>query len=250
MSPDEAICATLKNHHFLENCHMQVVGYARVSTEEQAVNGQGLDVQRAKLEAYCSLYELTLLKIVIDSGVSGKTLRRDGLHECLQMLSNGTADGLVVCKLDRLTRSVGDWQMLIEDHFSEKAGKQLFSVADSIDTRTAAGRLVLNVLLSVAQWEREIISERTRETLQHKISKHQRCGKVRYGFDLQPDGLHLAPNAAEQAAIQLMRDLRGQGLGYRRIAAELTSRNIATKEGRPWAHTSVKGVLQRNPAAA
>ena len=69
------------------------------------------------------------------------------------MLKRGEADGLAVVKLDRLTRSVADWQTLIDGWFGERAGKQLFSVGDSIDTRTAAGRLVLNVLMSVAAWD-------------------------------------------------------------------------------------------------
>lgn len=89
---------------------------------------------------------------------------------------------MVVVKLDRLTRSVADWQLLIDDYFGERSGKQLFSVADSIDTRTAAGRLVLNVLLSVAQWERETTGERTREALRHKDSHRRtvRQGAIRF----------------------------------------------------------------------
>jgi site-specific DNA recombinase len=168
---------------------MKVIGYIRVSTEEQAVNGQSLDAQRAKLEAYAALYDLELVDIIVDAGVSAKSLEPARPAGCLAKLRRGEADGLVIAKLDRLTRSVGDWQALIDGYFGDKAGKQLFSVADSIDTRTAAGRLVLNVLLlSVPQWERETIAERTRDALQHKIGKGERCGKVRFGFALADDG--------------------------------------------------------------
>jgi site-specific DNA recombinase len=214
---------------------MRVVGYIRVSTEEQATNGQSLDAQRAKLEAYAALYDLQLVAIIVD-GVSAKTLNRPGLQEALTMLRSGAADGLLIAKLDRLTRNVGDWQKLIDGYFGDKAGKQLFSVADSIDTRTAAGRLVLNVLLSVAQWERETIAERTADALQHKIRKGERCGKVRFGFDLADDGKTLVAIPAEQEAIALMRELR---------AAGQTLRDIQTKEGKPWQHTTVKGILSR-----
>ena len=105
------------------------------------------------------------------------------------MIRSGKASGLVIAKLDRLSRSVVDWNTLIDGYFGEKAGKQIFSVADSIDTRTAAGRLVLNVLMSVAQWERETIGERTKDALQHKIRNGERCGKVRFGFRLADDGV-------------------------------------------------------------
>lgn len=224
---------------------MRVVGYVRVSTDEQASHGQSLDAQRAKIEAYAQLYDLELVAVVADAGQSGKSLNREGLQRALSMLSKGLADGLVIAKLDRLTRSVGDWQALIDGYFGDKAGKQLFSVGDSIDTRTAAGRLVLNVLLSVAQWEREAIGERTRDALQHKIGKGERCGKVRFGYDLAPNGKTLVPNSAEQRAIGLIRKLRAAGESLRAIAAELNRRGIPTKEGRPWIHMSVAGILAR-----
>jgi DNA invertase Pin-like site-specific DNA recombinase len=104
---------------------------------------------------------------------------------------------------------------------------------------------VLNVLLSVAQWEREAIGERTRDALQHKIAKGERCGKVRFGFDLADDGKTLVPNTQEQEAIRLMQDLRAAGESLRDIAEELNRRGICTKEGRPWKHTSAQGILAR-----
>src|SRR5262249_15317984 len=167
---------------------MKVICYCRVSTNDQADNGVSLDAQKAKLTAYASLYDLTVVEVITDAGESAKSLNRPGLQRALAMLRRGEADGLAVVKLDRLTRSVADWQVLIDDYFGERPGKQLFSVADSIDTRTAAGRLVLNVLLSVAQWERETTAERTREALRHKIRNKERVGKVRFGYDLADDG--------------------------------------------------------------
>lgn len=224
---------------------MKVIGYIRVSTEEQATSGQSLDAQRAKLEAYAKLYDLELVEVVVDAGASAKTLNRPGLQEALGKLRKGAAAGLVIAKLDRLSRSVKDWNALIDGFFGEKAGKQLFSVADSIDTRTAAGRLVLNVLMSVAQWERETIGERTRDTLRYKISKGERCGKVRFGFDLAGDGKTLVANAEEQEAIALMRELRAAGKSYPAIVAELTARGIRTKEGKTWQPMTVRNILTR-----
>jgi DNA invertase Pin-like site-specific DNA recombinase len=224
---------------------LKVVGYVRVSTEEQADNGQFLEVQKAKLTAYAALYELELVEIITDAGISAKSLHRPGLQRALSLLRKGQVQGLLIAKLDRLTRSVGDWQRLIEEHFSEKAGRQLFSVNDSIDTRSAAGRLVLNVLRSVAQWEREVISERTQDALRHKFTKGQRVGKVRFGYDLADDGKTLLPNPVEQEALSLMKQLRDAGQTLRAIATELNSRGIRTKEGKPWIHTSVERILRR-----
>ncbi|HEY5312706.1 MAG TPA: recombinase family protein, partial [Pirellulales bacterium] len=168
---------------------MKVVAYVRVSTEEQATSGVSLDAQRAKLQAYAALYDLDLVEVIADEGVSAKSLNRPGLQRALAMLTKGKVAGLLVAKLDRLSRSVADWNILIDQHFGEKAGRQLFSVGDSIDTRTAAGRLVLNVLMSVAQWEREAIGERTRDALGHKRSKGERVGQVPFGKRLAADGV-------------------------------------------------------------
>jgi len=225
---------------------MKVVCYCRVSTADQADSGISLEAQVAKMQAYASLYDLTIVEIVTDAGESAKSLNRPGLQAALAMLKAGKADGLLIVKLDRLTRSVADWQDLIDAYFGERGGKQLLSVNDSIDTRTAAGRLVLNVLITVAQWERETIGERTRDALQHKIRSRQRVGKVRFGYDLAPDGVSLIENTAEQQTVALMRDLRAAGRTLRQIAAELTQRNILTKEGHSqWQHQTVAYILRR-----
>lgn len=229
---------------------MRVIIYSRVSTADQADCGVSLEAQEAKLAAYASLYDLEVVEAIVDAGESAKSLNRPGLQRALTMLKRGEADGLAVVKLDRLTRSVADWQALIDGWFGERAGKQLFSVGDSIDTRTAAGRLVLNVLMSVAAWEREAIGERTREALRHKIRQNQRCGKVRFGYNLAADGKTLVPNAAEQQAIDLMTGLRTAGRTLRQIATELTSQGIRTKEGGAWTHTAVARILDRQRKAA
>lgn len=230
---------------------MRVIGYARVSTTEQATGGVSLDAQVAKIKAYCELFGLKAVEVIVDAGESAKSLKRPGLQRALAMLKRKDAEGMVVCKLDRLSRSVLDWNTLIDGYFGEKAGKQLFSVNDSIDTRTAAGRLVLNVLMSVAQWEREAIGERTRDALRHKRRCGQRVGKVPYGWALADDGSTLVSVPAEQDAIGLIRNLRSEKLTLRHIAGELTAQGIPTKEGNSrWTHTAVARILDREPAQA
>ena len=102
-------------------------GYARVSTAEQSHDGVSLDAQREKIRLYAELYGLDLIEMVTDAGVSAKTLDRPGLIHVLGLLERGEATGLVVYKLDRLTRSLGDWTILIDRFFGER-GKPLAHV--------------------------------------------------------------------------------------------------------------------------
>lgn len=218
----------------------KAIGYIRVSTQEQATSGYSLDAQKAKLEAYAALYDIELTDIVIDAGVSAKSLKREGLQRVLTTLDNGGADAVLIFKLDRLTRSVKDWNVLIEKYFTNKA---LLSVSDQIDTRTAAGRLCLNVLMSVAQWERETIGERTSTALQYKKSQGQHIGSVPYGYEAIDKTLAVVES--EAAAIALIKDMKEQGLKLQAIADELNAQNIPTKRGGKWYPTSVKNVLER-----
>ena len=158
------------------------------------------------------------------------------------------ADGLLVYKLDRLTRNLADWQHLIDNYFSERKGRTLLSMSESIDTTTAVGRMMLNMIIMFAQWERETIGERTRDALRYKIKNRERCGKVRYGYILALDGVKLAPDANEQGVIDLMRSMRAAGNSLRQIAEHLNENHVPTKEGRPWNHTTIDGILGRKIA--
>ena len=225
---------------------MKVIGYVRVSTEEQSAEGVSLAAQEAKIRAYADLYDLELIEVIVDAGQSAKSLKRPGLTRALGMLKAGKAGGMVIAKLDRLSRNVSDFNSLIEGYFGEKAGKQLMSVADSIDTRTAAGRLVLNVLMSVSQWEREAIGERTKDAMSHKKSKGERVGTIPFGFDLAANGVDLISNEIEQSVIADIRRLKGEGYSLRSIAEELTRQGASTKKGKAkWSHMTVAGILNR-----
>ena len=226
----------------------RVIGYLRVSTDEQAQEGVSLAVQEAKVRAYCDLYELDLIGIEVDPGASGKNMDRPGLQRALASLRSGAAGGVVIAKLDRLSRSVADMDCLIRGYFGERAkvGAALFSVSDQVDTRTASGRLVLNVLMSVAQWEREIISERTREALQFKKSKGERIsGAIPYGWNLGADGIHLAECPAEQTIIATARGLRAAGLSQRKVVAALAKRGLCNRKGNGFALVHVQKMLKQ-----
>lgn len=157
-----------------------VVGYIRVSTEQQAGEGVSLDAQRARLEAYAVAMDLDLVAVCEDRGLSAKSLARPGLQQALAMLESGNASGLVVTKLDRLTRSVKDLGDLVDRYFASRFS--LLSLSDSIDTRTASGRLVLHVLGAVSQWEREATAERTRDALAQLRADGVRLGAEPLGW--------------------------------------------------------------------
>jgi site-specific DNA recombinase len=149
---------------------------------------------------------------------------RPGLPQALAMLARGEAQALIVLKLDRLTRSVRD-------------------LGEQIDTRTAAGRLVLNVLASVAQWERETIGERTATAMAHKKTRGERVGAVPYGYGLGADGHALVPVAAEQAVIAEARRLKASGLALRTIAAELERAGMVARNGRRFEAAQVQRMV-------
>lgn len=208
----------------------KLIGYIRVSTDEQAQGGHSLGAQRAKLEQYASLYDLELVEVVVDAGISAKTLDRPGLQQALAALKAGQAEGILVAKLDRLTRSVKDLGALLEGYFASKFA--LLSVADQIDTSTAAGRLVLNVLTSVAQWEREAIGERTSAALRHKIANGEHVGAPALGFKVEEG--KLVENEDETETLERIAELRAAGQTFREIAAMLTAEGYRTKRGATW----------------
>jgi DNA invertase Pin-like site-specific DNA recombinase len=205
----------------------RVLGYVRASTEEQQAT---LEAQREKITRYCELYGLQLVDVIVDSGASARSLDREGLQRALGHLEAGEVDGLVVAKLDRLTRSVRDLGTLID--LVQEGSWSLYSVADHIDTTTAAGRLVLNIMGSVTQWEREEISERTKAALAVKKAQGVKLGRR---FE------QLAPGVLER-----VRALRAEGLTLEAVAAACQEEGLPTpKGGKAWHPTTVRRLLER-----
>ena len=110
------------------------------------------------------------VRVITDAGYSAKNLKRPGIEELYQLVAGGEVDGVVVSKLDRLTRSIRDLHMLLEGLFNTI---DLHSVSEKVDTNSASGRLVLNVLMSVAEWEREAISEASATARSNTSSSHE-----------------------------------------------------------------------------
>ena len=167
----------------------QAFGYIRVSTTGQAVDGVSLEAQRARIEAYCLLNELELAAVFVDAGISGK--RADNRPE-LQNALNAVcgASGVLVCySLSRLARSTKDTIAISER--LDKAGADLVSLSEKIDTTSAAGKMVFRMLAVMAEFERDVISERTTTAMAHKKSQGERVGEIPFGYQLAADGVML-----------------------------------------------------------
>ncbi len=226
----------------------RAIAYLRVSTDKQADGGVSLDAQRRKVAAYAELYNLEIVTVEVDAGASAKSLDRPALARTLAALKAGEADALLVVKLDRLTRSVRDLGDLVD--LSNREGWGLLSVSEQLDTRTAAGRMVLNILAAVSQWEREAIGERTAAVMAHKRANDEYTGgEAPYGWRVAGDGVSLEPHAAEQEAIAVARDLRAAGLSLRKVGAELAARGVLPRTGKGWHPEKVKRLCAAKVAA-
>jgi DNA invertase Pin-like site-specific DNA recombinase len=221
---------------------MKAIGYVRVSTDKQADGGVSLEAQAEKIRAMAVVQGAELLEVVVDAGESAKSLDRPGMQRLLALVDARKLDAVIISKLDRFTRSVKDLAELLER--LERRSVALVSVADSLDTHTAAGRLVLNIMVSVSQWEREAIGERTRDAMQHKRSKGERVGNIPFGFQVAADGVTLEPSAAEQSILDRMRELKSIGFTTREIAAELNRQGCLTRRGTLWRHQYVASILK------
>ena len=219
---------------------MKVIAYARVSTEEQASNGVSLDLQEAKLRAYAEAKEWMIIGVVTEDA-SGKNLNRPGLQSALTTIKAGEVDALLCYKLDRLTRSVSDLDYLtrtLNDH-----GVALVSLNESLDGTTAAGRLMMNLLAVVSQWEREAIGERTRAALSHKKASGEVYARVPFGYRRVGD--RLEPVKKELDVVRRMRDWQEGGVSLREIARRLNAEGVRSKRGGGWSHRTV-GYILRN----
>jgi len=227
---------------------MNAMGYVRVSTDKQADGGVSLEAQEQKVRAMAVVQGVTLTEVIVDAGESAKSLSRPGMARLLALVDAGAVDCIIIAKLDRLTRSVSDLAALLKRF--ERRGVSLVSVADALDTRSAAGRLVLNIMVSVSQWEREAIGERTRDAMRHKRANGQRVGTVPFGYRPAADGVQLEADTAEQAIVSQMVTLAAAGLTTRETAAELNRRGLTTRRGTAWRFQYVAAALRSSRACA
>jgi DNA invertase Pin-like site-specific DNA recombinase len=204
-----------------------VIGYIRVSTEEQADSRAGLDAQRAAILAEAQRRGWHLVEVIEDAGYSGKDLKRPGIVVALEALKAHHADTLVVAKLDRLSRSMLDFAGLMARASQERWA--LVALDLGVDTTTPVGEMMANVLATFAQFERRLIGQRTRDALAQK-----RLAGVVLGRPRRLPGEVRSRIAADRAA----------GLSLLKIAAALNREGVSTAQGgRQWHPSTVKAAL-------
>lgn len=204
----------------------KVIGYARVSTDAQGANGAGLDAQRAAIEAECERRGWRLARIEEDV-LSGKNLKRPGLQRALDACRAGEAAGVVVAKLDRLSRSLIDFAGLLED--ARRYGYNVVTLDLGVDLSTPAGEMLANVMATFAQYERRLIGVRTKEALQVKKAQGVRLGRP--------------PSIPADLAKRIAR-MRGRGMTLQAICDSLNAEGTPTaRGGRLWRPTSLRAVL-------
>lgn len=214
----------------------RLVGYVRVSTREQAEEGASLIAQEEKVTQYAALHGHELVKILSDTA-TGKTTDRPGLQTALTMLREGQAEGIIVLKLDRLTRSRKDCETLMQEYFQDKFA--LHSIQENLDTSSAMGRFFVSMVASLAQLERETIGERTKDVLQAKKRRGERVGSVPYGYRLAEDERRLKECVKEQEVIMRTRALREKGLNWSAIARRLADRGMLSRAGKMFQTTQL-----------
>ena len=210
----------------------RVVGYVRVSTEEQSDSGAGLAAQRSAIAAEATRRGWQLVAIYEDAAASGKSLNgRPGLQSALVAIEGGEAGALVVAKLDRLSRSLLDFARIMQR--AQREGWALVALDSPADLTTPSGEAMAGVMAVFAQLERRLISERTKAALAERKAAGVRLGRERL----------ITPEIEERVRV-----LRAEGLSIRGVAGALTAEGIGAPGGGPWRPSTLHRVLGRAPA--
>lgn len=210
-------------HASTDSQPVHVIGYARVSSDDQGRSGLGLEAQEAAIRSHASHMGWTLVDVVREVA-SGKGMRerdRPHLRDVLTRLrdADDPAEGVLVAKLDRLSRSVVDGARMFERARAE--GWHIVAIDLQLDTSTPMGEMMANLMLTIGQWERRMIGERTRDALSVRRSKG-----VKLGRPLTADEV-----ARREAGAAVIAQLRAGGLSIRAIADRLNADGVPTISG-------------------
>ena len=211
---------------------MRVVGYVRVSSEQQAESGAGLVAQRRTIQREVDRRQWELVEVFEDAGASGKHVYgRPGLSAALEALESHRAAALIVAKLDRLSRSLVDFAALMER--SRRMDWDIVALDLGVDTSTPSGEMMANVLAVFAQFERRLIGERTREALAAKRTQGTRLGR---------------PPTLPKSVRRRIARARERGETLASIAERLNSDGVPTAHGgKRWYPATVRKILTANP---
>lgn len=220
------------------------LGYVRVSSDEQ-IDGYGLDVQRASLQAYCQAMDYRLSGVVSDEGFSGSTLKRPGIQRVIELLQTREYAGAIVYKLDRISRNLKDILILHDDVF-KPCDAAIVSVKEQLETNTPVGKLMFQILGGFAEFEREVIKDRMYSGRVEKAKAGRFAGgSAPYGYTLTAGELVTEPQEAQ--AVRLMFAKRAAGETLQQIADHLNAIGAPTKRGGIWSRPQIKFILDREP---
>lgn len=244
MPGTQAQSARSRSTEVQHRAYLPALGYARVSTDEQAREGVSLEAQQARIRAYALAKDLPLGDILVDEGRSGKDLKRPALQDLLARCDRGEVAHVIVWKLDRLTRRTRHLLSLVEDLFLAKH-IELHSVSESLDTSTPHGRFVLTLFGGLAQMERELIGERTRSAMAHLRANGLATSHAPLGFRRNGSRERMVAVPAELETVHRILDLWRAGGSYAGIARELNQEGVSTKRGGRWYASTVRGIVRR-----
>ena len=222
--------------------------YVRVSTEEQAKEGYSIRAQIDKLKSYIMIKDWTFYKVYADEGISGKNIEgRPAINELIADIKAGRVDNVLVYKIDRLTRSTRDL-IDLTDIFKE-SNCTFNSLMESIDTQTASGRMFLKIIGIFAEFERENIIERITLACEKKVKEGYTLGNftTSYGYDKAIGEKVQTINEAEAKIVREIYAMYVEGnMSLHAIAQNLNQRNIKSKLGGTWTHSTVRQIFM-NP---
>lgn len=225
------------------------VGYTRVSTDEQATTGYGLVAQEERIRAYAKAMGMELADVITDDGFSGAYLDRPGLAALLERMRAGEVGTVIIAKLDRLSRSLRNLLNLYADEF-EKHGVALVSVAEQFNTSTSSGRLFFQMVGSFAEFERNVITERTSGGRKEKARKGGYSGgkaPVGYRATRGQKTLSVDPEGAKLVLrVFALRDELPQA-SLQTLADRLNAEGFTSPMGAEMHPVQVKRILDRRP---
>jgi DNA invertase Pin-like site-specific DNA recombinase len=223
---------------------MATYAYLRVSTDQQADSGAGLDAQ---LDA-CTKAAGTLAGVYRDESISGAAglEKRPALLEAIATLKR--EDVLMVAKRDRLGRDPLVVAM-IESAVTRKGARIQSAAGEGTEGNAPGDILMRRMVDAFAEYERLIIGARTKSALQAKRVRGERVGHIPFGKRLAADAVHLEDEPTEQATIRQIATLKASGLSLRRIAHDLNRQGSLKRDGSPWNHVNLHTLCTRDGAA-
>ncbi len=226
---------------------MEAIALIRCSTHHQ-VDGTSLENQTKRITAYCEAEDMKLVRIYEEAGISGLTnlSRRDALNAALDEVCRRKCS-LVILSLSRLSRSLRDSLAILER--VEKAGGTVISLTEKIDSRSASGKLVTNMMMLLHNFEVMQLRERVTSSMSMLRQNQKRISRFApYGYDFAANREDLIENQVERAVIQRIKEMRAAGSSLWSIAAALDG--TPTKTGAKWSATVIRGILIRESKLA